>query len=645
MKYFLFYAFIFVGHQLVSQQLTVIDSLESVADTISNDRQKVDVLNMLAQEYTDSSSLRYAAQAGALSRKINYTKGEIVSRMRTAWTTMIFGDYQLARRYYNEALSMADSVQFKPLVTSIYNGLGATYYYESDFENAIHYFKKSLAHKIEEKDTLNMAAAINNIAIIYEQWGNLSYAAENYFQALEIYEALNEVRYIATVSTNLGVVFRKQEDYQQALKYYYRALSLTKEGEYGDEVITLHTNIGTVFLDLEQYDSALAHYQRSLDLSMQLNNRDGMGYANHHLGAISYKLGDLDRAMSYYNKAYQIRTNLGRRDQLSETALSLGELYLDLGDLKNAQVYSQEAYLLATEINFLQSRMKASEQLAQIFDRKGQLKRSYDFFKEFHELSNEVTNDEQTKKIAKLEAQHEFKVKKDSILFAAERDKIFLNEKIERQGIIQTGSIIGLVLLCIILFILFHFYRMKTRANEALNKLNTEIENRNDQLNVKNREINKLRETERLLAEETISLKERELATYTMLTHQKNTLLEQVGKQIEVLGNKLDDDVEQEVKEIGKTLKANISDETWSQFVHQFEKVHPRFFENMRKNFGDLTQNDLRLSAYVKVGMDTKAIANVLNITDDAVRKSLYRMKKKMALESDVDLRQFLVNY
>ena len=76
----------------------------------------------------------------------------------------------------------------------------------------------------------------------------------------------------------------------------------------------------------------------------------------------------------------------------------------------------------------------------------------------------------------------------------------------------------------------------------------------------------------------------------------------------------------------------------------QFEKVHPRFFEIIRSQFPDLTQHDLRLCAYVKVGMDNKEIAQISNITDNAVRKSLYRMKKRMQLDPETELRGYLLD-
>ena len=156
-------------------------------------------------------------------------------------------------------------------------------------------------------------------------------------------------------------------------------------------------------------------------------------------------------------------------------------------------------------------------------------------------------------------------------------------------------------------------------------------------------EISNLREKEKKLADETIALKERELTTITMLSHERNSLLQQLGNQIGGLSDKVDEEVIPDLKEIKKTIKANLSDESWSAFVYHFEKVHPKLFDELQVRFPSLTQNDLRLCAYIRVGMDRKEMATVANVTPEAIKKSLYRLKKKMDLDAETDIREFLI--
>ena len=60
-------------------------------------------------------------------------------------------------------------------------------------------------------------------------------------------------------------------------------------------------------------------------------------------------------------------------------------------------------------------------------------------------------------------------------------------------------------------------------------------------------------------------------------------------------------------------------DSEWNQFKVHFEKVNPDFFENLQKEFPELSKSDLKVLAYIKINLSTKEIAQMLNISVSAV--------------------------
>ena len=56
----------------------------------------------------------------------------------------------------------------------------------------------------------------------------------------------------------------------------------------------------------------------------------------------------------------------------------------------------------------------------------------------------------------------------------------------------------------------------------------------------------------------------------------------------------------------------------------------------------DLTEENLRMSAYIKMGMTTKQIAQLLNIADNSVFISRHRIKKKLKLSEKESLSRFI---
>lgn len=101
----------------------------------------------------------------------------------------------------------------------------------------------------------------------------------------------------------------------------------------------------------------------------------------------------------------------------------------------------------------------------------------------------------------------------------------------------------------------------------------------------------------------------------------------------------------EKIKKINTELKTLISSNyNWDDFKIQFEKVHPKFFDYLHQQFPNLTTTAHRHIAYIKIGMTTKEIAKLLNITPASVQKSRVRLKKKLNLTKDDDLFDFIKN-
>ena len=74
-----------------------------------------------------------------------------------------------------------------------------------------------------------------------------------------------------------------------------------------------------------------------------------------------------------------------------------------------------------------------------------------------------------------------------------------------------------------------------------------------------------------------------------------------------------------------------------------FETVHPEFFKNLKIKHPNITSNELRLCAYLLMNLNNKEIALLLYISNDAVQKAKYRLKKKLSLTSEDKLLDYLL--
>lgn len=96
---------------------------------------------------------------------------------------------------------------------------------------------------------------------------------------------------------------------------------------------------------------------------------------------------------------------------------------------------------------------------------------------------------------------------------------------------------------------------------------------------------------------------------------------------------------------INQLLNNNLNtEEDWKTFLIKFEEKHTGFFKKMKTTYPDLTSSDLRLCACLKLNLDTKDIASLMNLSVRAVENSRYRLRKKLNIQSSQNLSDFFIN-
>ncbi|MCF6347366.1 MAG: helix-turn-helix transcriptional regulator [Flavobacteriaceae bacterium] len=102
---------------------------------------------------------------------------------------------------------------------------------------------------------------------------------------------------------------------------------------------------------------------------------------------------------------------------------------------------------------------------------------------------------------------------------------------------------------------------------------------------------------------------------------------------------KLQIDLKNDLQQI---LKSNLKTPNFLSFFSNFEKIYPTFDTSIEKITPDITANELKLCALLRLNLSSKEISLLLNITPDSVNKARYRLRKKMELNSKEDLFIFL---
>lgn len=80
-------------------------------------------------------------------------------------------------------------------------------------------------------------------------------------------------------------------------------------------------------------------------------------------------------------------------------------------------------------------------------------------------------------------------------------------------------------------------------------------------------------------------------------------------------------------------------------FELQMDELHQEFITKLHKEYGDLSVYDLRLCAYLKIGMNSKEISELLRVLPSSINVSRSRIRKKLGLRPDEDLFHVLNNF
>jgi DNA-binding CsgD family transcriptional regulator len=156
-------------------------------------------------------------------------------------------------------------------------------------------------------------------------------------------------------------------------------------------------------------------------------------------------------------------------------------------------------------------------------------------------------------------------------------------------------------------------------------------------------EINRLKQLTYL---EDLKHKERELAANALHVVSKNETLDSLKKSVEAVLGSDKEEVQRSLKRLIQEIDSNINlDEDWEMFKMHFEEVHHDFFKRLDEKYIDLNTTDLRFCAYLRLNLDAKEIARILNISVNAIEKRRYRLRKKLELSSSDNLLEFLSNF
>ncbi|ALM47890.1 hypothetical protein AMR72_02665 [Flavobacterium psychrophilum] len=467
--------------------------------------------------------------------------------------------------------------------------------------------------------------ALNDVII-----GNYTEALANSLNALTVYKKLDNPLFAARVLQLLGVICHRTRNYEMAENFLKE--SLVKESptnEYYKSLINMHS---AQLLIPDKKPGAIKSMNALIPVIEKYNDKGLKAVLYLNLGGGYFLNNERDKAYPFYEKALGVNKRIQNESFTVSLLINYTTYCVVNGKYADAKRYIDEAEKIALHLNNAEQISLVYLVAFSLYESINDLPKSHEYLKKYNVLKDKIASSSST-----IDS---YQAYVSSFLKSAEKEVTISREEAKmekRRGLIYLAFGLFLVLLTAAILVIVQQKRhqmaiIKESEKSALEK-QLLFEKTIHQINAEKHK-------------EVLAAKEREVTSYSLILSNKNNVLQEVLSETRQLKKVLNPGAETAYKNIIKTINDNLNkDPEQHKFMYHFNEVHPDFFNKLKDLCPDLTENNLRICAYFKMGMSNKQVAAILNISVETVKNGRYRLKKKLRLGEDENLDDFLRSF
>ncbi len=204
-------------------------------------------------------------------------------------------------------------------------------------------------------------------------------------------------------------------------------------------------------------------------------------------------------------------------------------------------------------------------------------------------------------------------------------------------------SLIVLALLSAVIAYTFRQQRKRLSAEKEL--LEREKENIIARQALTNAEIRSV-QVENLYLQNEVENKRKDLINYAMSIVEQKEYFGKISESLRsLLSEKRNDIREEKLKKLDVEIRQRMSfTDKVEDFNIRIEKMHRDFMGRLTQLYPDLSPNEIRLAVLIRLGISSKEIATLMNISPKSVEINRYRLRKKLGLDRGANLTHFIIN-
>ncbi|HKK58434.1 MAG TPA: tetratricopeptide repeat protein [Salinivirga sp.] len=489
----------------------------------------------------------------------------------------------------------------------------------SNPDSALIYFNEALMIA-EEHGFYKEIAEINaSIGSAFYYRGGLDRVLKYYYEALRNFELAKDTEGLMLQYFNIGLAFNSLNKFAKSREYYYKSLELAREqnktfpdSQYNIIISRIHNGIGVTLNTEGEYDTALYHFNKAIEISEKNEIKTVIPLAYNNIGNIHKLKGDYRIAQSFYEKSLAIRKNQKDYKGVALTYFFIGQTQSLMGKSVPAIDYFQMAMQLADSTSFLDLQFAVTDALLKEYAKNKQYEKTFELHMEYKKLNDSINYAKSLQTATQLEMQYKF-------------DKIQQENKLKQQKkeftyVLIIAITFALLIVSVLLFFLGRSRTKRTQLKQE--KLRLEKENLENKLEFKNKE----------------------LATNVMHLVRNNELATRVAEKLMKAKSDFKKSNQAIIQDIINELKTTTNEAAWKEFQIRFQEVHEGFYSKLNELFPDLTPNEQRLCAFLRLNMSSKEISAITFQSIKSIEVARTRLRKKLNLvNTDTNLVTYLM--
>jgi len=434
----------------------------------SNGKERIELLVELTGVYLTNEpkkALEYGQEALELLRSFPDAKTQMIILNLISNANSLLGKFKLSEDYALKSQAIAHKIGDKNGEADALVSISRVYWNRGNYYQANKYCLDAQKFYKETGNQKGLASTLGMLGHNYWRLGDFAVALDYAFKSIEIHDQLGNRRGMAVLENLIARLYSAQGQYKKALEFNFKVKQRYEELNDKNGIAIALNNIGNDYRRFGDNKEALKYLKQALEIFQGINSQLSYAYTLNNIGEVYEAQGDLHQALDYFSRSLKIKEEIKDQMGTAYTLINSGRTYRKLGQYEESIQLLLQALDIASEIKIKNETRNAHKELAETYEAQGDHAKALFYQKKYKEISDSIFNEENSKKITKLQTRYEIEKKEKEIA-------LLKKDKEKQRNLINSLIIVSLL---IFLLALYTRYHLKMKAARTLKK---EIEDR-----------------------------------------------------------------------------------------------------------------------------------------------------------------------